>query len=382
MTGVRATSLLSFIRHLITAIANSALYSPEHMQVRHLCLVAREDLAAAMADEGEVSLLLIDEELVVDNMPLEKSMYVNRFASQLKARGIGHVKILRNISPQELHYLVGILSRNSEADLEIRSTDNIRFGKVEVRFTPQEGSQVVPAGPRDFPGVEVLSAEELASLTNLYEGVQKNRKLDVTGIAEIVEGFINAFRQVANPLVALAPLRAMDEYTFTHSTNVCILNLAQAMALGIDGPLLNDIGIAAMLHDIGKLFVPEEILNKTDKLTDAEWEIIRQHPRKGAQALLETPGVPRLAVVTAFEHHLKFDNTGYPTVPAGWQQNLCSQMTTVSDIFDALRTTRVYSAAMEYEQISKIMLGKAGTDLNPLLTTNFLHIIEKLAVKQ
>jgi HD-GYP domain-containing protein (c-di-GMP phosphodiesterase class II) len=381
MSGSRPTHLLSFIRHLITATANSALYSREHAQVLHLCLAAKEDLAEAMADDGEVSLLLIDEELVVDGVPLANGMYVDRFTSQLKVRGIGLVKFLRNISPQELQYLVGILSRNSE-DLEIRSTDNIRFGKVEVRFTPQGESEAVPAGPRDFPGVEALSAEELASFMNLYDGVQKNRKLDVTGIAEIVEGFINAFRQVANPLVALAPLRAMDEYTFTHSTNVCILNLAQAMALGIDGQLLNDIGIAAMLHDIGKLFIPLEILNKTDKLTDAEWEIIRQHPRKGAQALLETPGVPRLAVVTAFEHHLKFNNTGYPKVPAGWQQNLCSQMTTISDIFDALRTKRVYSVAMEYEQISKIMLGMAGTELNPLLTTNFLRIIEKLVDNQ
>ena len=379
MSGARATQLQNFIRHLVTAAASSSLYSLEHIQVGHLCATALESLVEALEGDGEISLLLIDEELIVDGVPLQNSMYVNRFAGQLKSRGIGHLKILRSVTQMELKYLVGLLSRHYDFNPEIRSTDNIRFGKVEVRVTAL-GDEEADAGLRS-PDLETLSKEELDSFKELYEGVNKHRKLNVTGISEIVAGFITAFKQVGDPLVALAPLRAMDEYTFTHSTNVCILNLAQAMSLGIEGPLLNDIGIAAMLHDIGKLYIPEEILNKTEKLTDAEWEIIRQHPLKGAQALLDTPGVPRLSVVTAFEHHMKFNNTGYPKVAAGWQQNLCSQMTTVSDVFDALRTTRVYSAAMEVEQISTIMLKLAGRDLNPVLTRNFLQILKKLAVE-
>ena len=195
---------------------------------------------------------------------------------------------------------------------------------------------------------------------------------------DIVGGFIKAFRQEAGSLLAFAPLRSMDEYTFTHSTNVCVLNLAQAMALGIDGPLLHDIGIAAMLHDIGKLFIPEEILNKPGKLTDAEYEIIKQHPLQGAQHLLDTPGVPRLAVVTAYEHHMKYDYSGYPEAPAGWEQNLCSQMTTISDFFDALRTKRAYRGAVGWEHVAMSMNDLAGTDFHPVLAKNFLSIMARL----
>jgi HD-GYP domain-containing protein (c-di-GMP phosphodiesterase class II) len=150
------------------------------------------------------------------------------------------------------------------------------------------------------------------------------------------------------------------------------------MALGIEGQLLNDIGVAAMLHDIGKLFIPEEILTKTGKLTAEEFEIMKQHPVKGARHLLETSGVPRLAVIAAYEHHMKFNLSGYPNVASDWQQNLCSHMTMISDFFDALRTRRSYREPVPLKEISAMMLDMMGTDLHPALTRNFLRIISGL----
>jgi HD-GYP domain-containing protein (c-di-GMP phosphodiesterase class II) len=201
----------------------------------------------------------------------------------------------------------------------------------------------------------------------------------MAGILEIVRGFIAAVKYEADPLIALAPLRATDEYTFIHSMNICILNLAQAMPLGIEGPLLHDLGIAALLHDVGKFFVPDEILNKPGRLDEAEWKIIRRHPLMGAQYLLGTPGVPHLAVITAFEHHMKYDFTGYPEISGQWQQNLCSQMTAVSDIFDAMRTKRPYKEAMDMDMIKQRMLGLSGIDLHPALTGNLLKILRRFS---
>ena len=147
----------------------------------------------------------------------------------------------------------------------------------------------------------------------IYEAVKSNRRLQVVGLSEIVAGFINVFAGYADPLLTLVPLRNMDEYTFTHSLNVCLLNLAQATALGIEGQLLHDIGLSAMLHDVGKLFIPAEILNKPGKLDDKEWALMQQHPVRGAEYLLDNPGVPRMAVINAYEHHLRFDLRATPT---------------------------------------------------------------------
>jgi response regulator RpfG family c-di-GMP phosphodiesterase len=104
-------------------------------------------------------------------------------------------------------------------------------------------------------------------------------------------------------------------------------------------------------------------------------EIIRQHP-PGALYLLDGPDTLRMVAITAFEHHMKFDYSGYPKVGSGWQQNLCSQMTTISDFFDALRTRRPYKEAMEFEVIKEQMVEMAGKEFNPALTEIFLHLAD------
>ena len=247
---------------------------------------------------------------------------------------------------------------------------------MEIRQNDEEDDH---AGKVRVLTLADIPMEELITFAEIYEDARCHKKLNVVGISEIVTCFIDSFQQVADPLLALAPLKAMDEYTYTHSTNVCVLNLAQAMSLGIEGQLLHDIGVAAMLHDIGKLDVPEEVLAKPGKLDDAEWQMIKRHPAKGAQRLLDSPGVPRLAVVTAYEHHLKYNLSGYPQVPEGWVQSLCSHMTTISDFFDAMRTKRTYRDSVEFNTIASLMLDLAGTDLHPLLTRNFLQFISPIS---
>jgi response regulator RpfG family c-di-GMP phosphodiesterase len=129
-------------------------------------------------------------------------------------------------------------------------------------------------------------------------------------------------------------------------------------------------------HDIGKLFVPEEVLNKRGKLTEEELKLMRMHPQKGAEYLVNRPGIPPLAVIVAYEHHMQFDNSGYPSVPGTWRQNICSLMTTISDFFDALRTKRIYRDSVETKIITDQMADMAGKTLNPVLTKNFLILLK------
>ncbi len=140
---------------------------------------------------------------------------------------------------------------------------------------------------------------------------------------------------------------------------------------------MQDIGIAALLHDVGKLFLPVDIINKPGKPTEEEWRMIRLHPVRGAEYLLTTSGISQLAVVTAYEHHMKFDLSGYPQTGKDWQQHLCSHMTTISDIFDALRTKRAYRDAMEADKICEMLTGMAGSELHPQLTAGFLQMIDE-----
>ena len=366
----------TFVRTIVTAISSAGLYSLDHPQVIKLYSSALLELEQLLSETAELSLLLIDNEFVSEGTALGNSLYMSRFAELLKAKGIGHIKFIAGIQRDELRYLVEAL-RKANKGADMHPTEHLRFGKVEVRYTREAGAEDDTTEFRKLAAFSEMPTEELHRLMEIYDGVRRHRKLKINGVEEIVSGFIQTFKDQIDPILAISPLKALDEYTFTHATNVCILNLAQAMSLGFDGQVLHEIGIAAMLHDMGKLFIPEEILTKTGKLDEKEWEIMKLHPARGAQYLLNTPGVPQMAILSAFEHHMYYNLSGYPKVHKGWELHICSQMTAISDLFDALRSIRSYRESIEYDQVATIMLNVSGKQLHPLLVKNFLGLLYK-----
>jgi HD-GYP domain-containing protein (c-di-GMP phosphodiesterase class II) len=176
-------------------------------------------------------------------------------------------------------------------------------------------------------------------------------------------------------LSLLASLKSAHEYTFTHVTNVCILTMSQAETLGFAGEHLHQIGVASLLHDVGKIFIPEEILSKPGKLTQDERKIIETHTVKGARYLMGIEGIPKLAVLSALEHHLKYDGSGYPSIKGGWRPNIASQLISVADVFDAMRSKRSYQGDIPIEKIVEVLNNGKGTTFNPQLIEHFLRLI-------
>lgn len=376
----RVENVHAFIRRLTTAVANAALYDLHHRQVSHLCNLALVHLQRLLDEEEDLTLMMVDDQLIFDNLPLQTNLSIEKMIQAMKRWRIGTLKLVKGIDTEQIRDLVAVLTRGTHEADEAVSSEHVRFGNLEVRYAQNtEAGDTTASEMFDrFPSLAEIAEEELAQFMNLYQAARKRQRLNVVGISDIVSGFVDAFSSNADPLLALAPLRGLDEYTYTHSTNVCMLNLAQARLLGIEGQALHEIGIAAMLHDVGKLFVPAEILQKPAQLDDREWAIMQEHPRKGAEYLFDTPGVPRLAVVTAYEHHMRYDGTGYPRVSRPWQQHLVSQMTTISDFFDALRTKRSYRESLTLDAVAGIMLEQVGSNLHPALTRNFLKAISQL----
>jgi HD-GYP domain-containing protein (c-di-GMP phosphodiesterase class II) len=291
---------------------------------------------------------------------------------EIRGYGIGHITIERGITYDEVAHLLKIITR--QADRELRPTPHLSFGSLDIEQRHLQTDEEQQA----IPSYSAIPPHLLKRVANAFSDSAEGEQMELDAVMSLVAGFVTAFRSEANPLLALVPLREMDEYTFTHSLDVCILNLAQGMSLGFDGQHLHDLGVAGMLHDVGKLRIPTHILNKPGNLDDEEWEYMRQHTVRGAEYLLNTPGVPRVAVMAAFEHHMKYDRSGYPRVPEGWQINLGSQVTMISDCFDAIRTKRVYQDAMDFPKAAGIMLKLAGTGLNRELTLNFLRVLREM----
>jgi putative nucleotidyltransferase with HDIG domain len=152
--------------------------------------------------------------------------------------------------------------------------------------------------------------------------------------------------------------------------------MAQARGLGIEGPLLREFGLAALMHDIGKVRTPAEILNKPDKLDDRELEIMKRHTVDGAEILRRTPEMPTLAPVVAFEHHLRADGTGYPmgvSRPGGL--NLGTTLCGIADVYDAMRSRRVYQQSFPTERILAVLKQNNGEQFDQHLVRRFVQLV-------
>jgi putative nucleotidyltransferase with HDIG domain len=170
-------------------------------------------------------------------------------------------------------------------------------------------------------------------------------------------------------------MRNYDNYTFTHMVNVSILTMGQARALGIDGRLLREFGLSALMHDIGKVRTPKEILNKPDKLTDDEFVIMRRHTVDGAEILRRTPEMPILAPVVAFEHHLRKDGTGYPFGVKRAALNLGTMLCSIADVYDAMRSQRAYQQAHPSDRILAVLKRSDGAQFDQDLVRRFVQLL-------
>lgn len=377
----RRQNIHEFVRHLLSAVTAASLYTLSHPQVERLAGSAFTSLSNALKDRQDLSLLVVDGDLVVDSEPQPGSMVIERFVQAVQELGVGHLRFLPGVTRMELNELIAFLGRQQMGG-EFTDCEHIRLGKVLLDAEDLAGAELKRLDPlksdKDLPGgLDTFALKEQIQLQELYRVASGKGQIKAGKLSTMVSDLVEAFNREGEAMMLLAALRLKDEYTFTHATNVCILALAQASSLGIGGRLLNDIGIAAMLHDIGKVFVPDEILGKQGGLTDEEQTSMRLHTIKGARYLMDTAGLPQLAAIVAFEHHLRFDRTGYPVLPNGWQQNIASQMTAIADCFDAMRTRRPYKEPCPVKDIAAAMIAGAGKEFNPLLVKNMLGILAR-----
>jgi len=375
------------ISQLTAAVVNTSLYSPTHPQVAQYADKAHIVLAEILQHKPEITLLLIDNDLVADNRQMAATgaaSYVTNFIRILKRQAIERITFAAGLPKEELQGLVQDLA--SSDTLSIHSTSFIKLGKVELRIT-KLGEQQFSVGADALSSADVpsevlqellaLTAAELDLLKELYLRAKLHKKIDVRSVDDMIKGFIKGFRQEINPLGLLASLKSVNEYTFTHVTNVCILTMSLAENLGFTGEHLHQIGVASLLHDIGKIFIPEVILSKPGMLTPEERSTIESHTVKGARYLMGIEGIPKLAVLAALEHHQKFDGSGYPSIKGGWTPNITSQLIGVADVFDALRSRRSYREPVPEEKIIAVLTKEKGTSFNPMIVDRFIKMISR-----
>ncbi len=358
-----------FISVLMTTISNCSLYSKEHISVDELTQKALSILNELLKEADSLEIMVVEGELIIKKMPLrDAGPHVAAFIRRVKRKGISRIDFVKGITFSELKQFIADIS---ETDKGLKAYPHIRTGIIDVRI----GGLKMDAA-LDMDKLLQHTSSQVEKVKEAYHGISPFRRLDIAGLEEIVVNFILTFRRETNILRLISPVKSHSDYTYTHATNVALLSMFQAESLGAKDELLHDIGISALLHDVGKLFVPKEILDKKGALNNKEWEEIHLHTLYGSKYLARIEGLTRIAPVAAFEHHLRYDGLGYPRLnSAKGKQHLVSQIIAISDFYDALRSRRPYKRDWEITEVLALMKKNAGRDFNPFLVDNFSRII-------
>ncbi|MGE5893088.1 MAG: HD-GYP domain-containing protein [bacterium] len=366
-----ANKKVELIVNLVTAISNCALYSVGHPIVRSLAEKSASLLKDLMGENDSYGIMVIANELVFDQEPLrDKSLHIATFVKKIRKKGVTKLTFKKEVPAGEI---VKLINDIADPAAVVSQYPHISTGLVEVRI-----------GDANLKGISAdeLAAfqdEQMGKVKGVFSGVSRFKQLDIAGLEDIIINFVTVMHREANILSIMTPVRSYSEFTYTHATNVAVLSLFQAEALGMKGDYLHEIGIAALLHDVGKMFIATEILEKKGKLDQNEWEEMKKHTVYGAKYLIGIDGAPKIAVPAALEHHMGYDGSGYPeTNFLKRKQHLCSQIIAVSDCYDALRAKRPYKKDYEIVDILAILRQGAGEKkYNPVLVDHFIRNLTK-----
>jgi putative nucleotidyltransferase with HDIG domain len=356
-------------RRLAAALRGAQLYAPEHPLVKRNVAALAETITVALAATSTVTIGIVEDDLVIGDVPVPRAAdTMGELMRRLQHAGIERIVIEKGVEPDEITELVQSVARTERGSSPAPPRwKHIRVGKLQVE------QKVEAAG--DMATFQRLYQDAAGIAETLWDSAKTEGKPDAGAARGIVDSLAQAVAQNRTALLALTALKNYDNYTFTHMVNVSILTMGQARGLGIEGTALRHLGLAALMHDIGKVKTPPEILNKPEQLTDGEFEILKRHTVDGAEILRTTPDVPPLAPIVAFEHHLRADGTGYPRGVSRPQLNVATALCGISDVYDAMRSQRVYQQAFPSDRILAVLQKNDGKQFDQNLVRRFVQLV-------
>ena len=337
----------SLIFSYYAALRAIKLYPVENAAVQkaleELATMSREFIKA----EGELEIRVSGEFIFVNatrlRLDLDNYASFSHLLSLYRSAGLGAQQVEGSVASRDWLVFLSLLQAPAVAG----QSPAQRFDQLQAKLTDAGVRAFTLSAPTESDDDSSEKAKERAKKTyaqsvavtkDLMTAVRYGKSPNIKKIKRVVQGIVDQILNEETSLIGLTAIRDYDEYTFTHSVNVCIFSVSIGKRLGLTKLQLYDLGMAALFHDIGKSRVPSEVLNKTGGLTDDEWRLIAAHPWMGVLCLFQLRGVQELhyrSMIVAHEHHMKIDLTGYPRAVRPRQMGVFSKIVAIADGFDA-----------------------------------------------
>ncbi len=371
---------------LYTALRSLKLYPLENATVQRALDDLDESTRALHATDPDVELRLAGDFIFVNStrLRLELDNYASfsHILTLLRSFDVGVLQIRAGVERREWQGFLSImlaLAGRPVADA---------FEELAQRMHQAAITHLDVLRAQPLPEASDERAREVAKRTysqgvavakEVVTGIRLGRTTSVKKVKRAVQMIVDQVLNNETSLMGLTTLRGYDEYTFTHSVNVCIFAVALGKKLGFSKVQLYDLGMTALMHDIGKARIPLDILNKTSGLDDVEWRVMQAHPWFGALTLFNLRGydeIPYRSILVAHEHHMKTDLTGYPTPVRPRQLGLFSRIVAVADGFDAATTRRSYQTIpIEPDEVLREMWQNPKRGYDVVLVKALINLI-------
>ena len=361
---------------------------------RNIAIIAALDKTMesikALSDSGNsFSLRLYQEHLFIDDVKIrvdiENFLACTSLINEMKKLGTGSITFSQQSTLDELSRFIYIFN-----SIEHKSAEP--FQELKHRLSSQGINSISVSRIEDKvdnDGVHVLQNSKemathlyfktLSAVSEIMDSAKLKNAVSIKKAKRLVHSMVDMMVKEESTLLGLTTLRAYDEYTYNHSVNVSILSIAIGQRLGYDRKEMSDLGMATLFHDIGKIDLPIELLNKPSDFTPEEWQIMKTHPVNGVKTLLRLKGLQEQAIrmiLASFEHHLNYDLSGYPKLASARRVSLFGRITTISDCYDALTSARVYNRGpIVPDKALSFMMKKSDTAFDPLLLKIFVNVV-------
>ncbi len=372
------------------------LFPPSHPSVDRMLGAAFMRIDALLQTRSPVSLFFSNGVLCWLNFEIDLGEAQDKAAHLLREslvrHSVGEIELLRGTAKEEIALLALLLASGPGKDTDMRAATaagtlpHVRLrNRREAREqeTSDGGGTVlststalVPVGERRQSDADVKMGKVVRELLGHLE---KLRSREGSRACARIVAVIEREGGRTRTVLLLNSLQAYDEYTFAHSVNVAVISAAISRILGLGEDFVEAISHAALLHDIGKIYVPREIIHKGGLLTPSEWQTVRRHPVDGERILREE-GFDLMARRVAYEHHMRHDLTGYPTPKEGYATHRASEIVRIADSYDALTTRRPYRRQISPYEAVKLMEQGSGSEFDPGCFAAFMRVLGNVPI--
>ena len=378
------SSPVKFLTSLGQVMATMALYNQGHPARERALDDSYQELKDVLAGRDRLKFSFIGGDVVFDRRVVRELKDWD-WATRLAGLGIERLEIDPGVTREDYEqFLRDTFQRSRGEAMDTAEVRHLRATSIRYGTLALDTGESLETAEATLATATIAYSlrDDVEAIQWMHSHVQNTGELPLLEAETVVRSLAIAMHSQSEIILPLLQLKEFDQYTTTHSTNVSVLAMAIGEYLGFAGRELRVLGVSGLLHDLGKVKIPREILIKPGGFTDEEFAIMKAHPKEGAKLILDRDVRLEVPAVVAYEHHIMLNGGGYPAFHFARDTHYASRLVHVCDVYDALCTNRPYRAAWTSAKALDYIEEKSGTDFDPVFSLPFIKMMKERSVQR